>query len=84
MLTVADETTSRGFTKHEPREVRVERARFGRDREECHRVADRRIDLGAVPDDPGIVHQACAVVRVERRHDDGVETPERRPERSSM
>ena len=70
--------------RHELGQVGVERTEALRDREERHGVADRRVDLGAVPDDPGIGHQPLPVGRVERRDDGRVEAAERGSERLAL
>ena len=48
--------------------------------QEGRRVADGRVDLGAVPDDPGVGHQARPVGRVEGGHHARIEPAERGPE----
>ena len=52
--------------------------------EERAGVADRRVDLGAVADDPGVGHQPRPVVVVEGRDDRRVEAAERRAERLAL
>ena len=48
------------------------------------RVADGGRDLGSIADDPGIVHQAGDVRRVERRHDRRVEATKGLGKRRSL
>ena len=44
---------------------------LGRRREPCPGVPDRRVDLRAVPDDPGVSHQPRPIGPVERGDDQG-------------
>src|SRR5262249_28339819 len=48
-----------GPTVDEPPDVRVEAAVLALDRQEWPCIGDRRLDLRAVADDPGVVHEAA-------------------------
>ncbi len=61
-------------------QVRLERPELGRDIQEQACIHDRDVDLGAIPHDPGVGHQAVPVTIVERCDHGRVEATEGEPE----